>query len=69
MMGYKPLVLVGEIIVSTASTSIQSQETEFFQPPCEGGKDKGPLRIPPCQGGQLGFFLIVVTLEAVYLLF
>ena len=51
------MVLVGEIIVSTASKSMQSRETEFFQPPCEGGTDKGPLRIPPCQGGQL------VTLE------
>ena len=48
-------MLVGEIIVSTSSKSIDSRETEFFQPPCEGGKDKGPLRIPPCQGGQTWF--------------
>ena len=52
---YKPLVLVGEIIVSTASQSIQSRETEFFQPPCEGGTDKGPLRIPPLSGGSTRF--------------
>ena len=33
------------------------RETEFFQPTCEGGKDKGGLRCTPCQEGQTRFLL------------
>jgi len=40
------------------------RETEFFQPPCEGGKDKGaPFAAPLVRGVKLGFFALFLNMS------